>query len=70
MRLPDLALADLERSRSLPTAARAAALDALLVLALPDDVAFLQRLPEPQRWQIVTYVKSLAASPAPASGTY
>jgi mono/diheme cytochrome c family protein len=27
------------------------------------------KLPEPQRWQIVTYVKSLAASPAPASGT-
>jgi mono/diheme cytochrome c family protein len=27
------------------------------------------KLPEPQRWQIVTYVKSLAASPTPASGT-
>jgi mono/diheme cytochrome c family protein len=27
------------------------------------------KLPEPQRWQIVTYVKSLNTSPAPASGT-
>lgn len=25
------------------------------------------KLPEPQRWQIVTYVKSLNASPSPAS---
>jgi mono/diheme cytochrome c family protein len=27
------------------------------------------KLPEPQRWQIVTYVKSLNASPAPTAGT-
>jgi mono/diheme cytochrome c family protein len=27
------------------------------------------KLPEPQRWQIVTYVKSLNASPVPPSGT-
>jgi leucyl aminopeptidase len=50
MRLPDLTLAALKRSRSLPGTARAAILDALIVLAPPDDSAFLQRLPEAGRW--------------------
>jgi leucyl aminopeptidase len=35
----------------LPSERRAAALDALIVLTLPNDAAFLQRLPEPGRWQ-------------------
>ncbi len=51
MRLPDFALAALRRSRSLPDAARAASLDALIVLVPPDDDALLRRLPESQRWQ-------------------
>jgi leucyl aminopeptidase len=51
MRLPDFTLAALKRSRGLPGAARAASLDALIVLAPAGDATFLQRLPEPQRWQ-------------------
>jgi leucyl aminopeptidase len=51
MTLPDVTLAVLRRRRALPTGRRAAALDALVVLTLPDDAAFLRRLPEPARWQ-------------------
>jgi leucyl aminopeptidase len=51
MTLPDCTLAVLRRRRTLPNARRAAALDALLVITLPDDAAFLQRLPEAGRWQ-------------------
>jgi len=51
MTLPDCTLAVLRRRRTLPSERRAAALDALIVLTLPDDAAFLRRLPEPGRWQ-------------------
>jgi len=51
MTLPDCTLAVLRRRRTLPSARRAAALDALIVLTLPNDAAFLRRLPEPGRWQ-------------------
>jgi leucyl aminopeptidase len=51
MTLPDCTLAVLRRRRTLPDGRRAAALDALVVLTLPDDAAFLRRLPEPERWQ-------------------
>ncbi len=50
MTLPDCTLAVLHRRRALPNDRRAAALDALVVLTVPDDVAFLRRLPEPRRW--------------------
>jgi leucyl aminopeptidase len=51
MTLPDCTLAVLQRRRTLPNGARASTLDALVVLTLPDDAAFLRRLPEPSRWQ-------------------
>ncbi|HEY4974228.1 MAG TPA: M17 family metallopeptidase [Steroidobacteraceae bacterium] len=51
MTLPDCTLAVLQRRRTLPNGPRAGALDALVVLTLPDDAAFLRRLPEPGRWQ-------------------
>ena len=51
MTLPDCTLAVLRRRGTLPSARRAAALDALIVLTLPNDAAFLRRLPEPGRWQ-------------------
>jgi leucyl aminopeptidase len=51
MTLPDCTLAVLRRRRTLPDGRRAAALDALVVLTLPNDAAFLRRLPEPARWQ-------------------
>jgi leucyl aminopeptidase len=51
MTLPDCTLAVLRRRRTLPSERRAAALDALIVLTLPNDAAFLRRLPEPGRWQ-------------------
>jgi leucyl aminopeptidase len=51
MTLPDCTLAVLRRRQTLPDARRAAALDALVVLTLPSDAAFLRRLPEPGRWQ-------------------
>jgi leucyl aminopeptidase len=51
MTLPDCTLAVLRRRRTLPNGPRAGALDALVVLTLPDDAAFLRRLPEPGRWQ-------------------
>jgi leucyl aminopeptidase len=51
MTLPDCTLAVLRRRRTLPDGRRAAALDALVVLTLPKDAAFLWRLPEPGRWQ-------------------
>src|ERR1039458_639279 len=51
MALPDCTLAVLRRRRRLPDARRAAALDALVVLTLGDDAAYLRRLPEPGRWQ-------------------
>jgi len=51
MALPDCTLAVLRRRRMLPDARRAAALDALVVLTLGDDAAYLRRLPEPGRWQ-------------------
>jgi len=51
MALPDCTLAVLRRRRTLPGARRAAALDALVVLTVADDAAFLRRLPEPARWQ-------------------
>jgi leucyl aminopeptidase len=50
MRLPDFKLADLRRTRTLPSTRRVATLDALLVLIPPDDTAFLRRLPESARW--------------------
>jgi leucyl aminopeptidase len=50
MRLPDLTLAAVRRSRALPNAGRAASLDAIVALAAPTDEAFIRRLPEPQRW--------------------
>jgi leucyl aminopeptidase len=51
MTLPDCTLAVLRRRRTLPSERRAAALDALIVLTLRNDAAFLRRLPEPGRWQ-------------------
>jgi leucyl aminopeptidase len=51
MTLPDCTLAVLRQRRTLPSERRAAALDALIVLTLPNDAAFLRRLPEPDRWQ-------------------
>jgi leucyl aminopeptidase len=51
MTLPDCTLAALRRRRTLPDGRRVAALDALVVLTLPNDAAFLSRLPEPERWQ-------------------
>jgi len=51
MALPDCTLAVLRRRRTLPDGHRAAALDALVVLTVPNDAAFLRRLPEPGRWQ-------------------
>jgi leucyl aminopeptidase len=51
MTLPDCTLAVLRRRRTLPDGRRAAALDALVVLTVPNDAAFLRRLPEPARWQ-------------------
>jgi leucyl aminopeptidase len=51
MALPDCTLAVLQRRRTLPNGHRAAALDALVVLTLPHDSAFLRRLPETGRWQ-------------------
>jgi leucyl aminopeptidase len=48
--LPDCTVAALNRRARLPGARSAAALDALLVLASPDDSALWARLPEPQRW--------------------
>jgi leucyl aminopeptidase len=51
MTLPDCTLAVLRRRRTLPNGRRAGALDALVVLTLPNDAAFLRRLPEPGRWQ-------------------
>jgi leucyl aminopeptidase len=50
MTLPDCTLPVLRRRRTLPDERRAGALDALVVLTVPDDVAFLRRLPEPRRW--------------------
>jgi leucyl aminopeptidase len=50
MRLPDFKLADLRRTRTLPTPRRVASLDALVVLIPPSDTAFLRRLPESARW--------------------
>jgi leucyl aminopeptidase len=51
MALPDCTLAVLRRRRTPPGGLRAAKLDALLVLTVADDAAFLRRLPEPMRWQ-------------------
>jgi leucyl aminopeptidase len=51
MTLPDCTLAVLRRRRSLPSERRVATLDALIVVTLPNDAAFLRRLPEPGRWQ-------------------
>jgi leucyl aminopeptidase len=50
MRLPELTLADLRRTRSAPSPRRAASLDALVVLIPLYDTSFLRRLPEAQRW--------------------
>ena len=51
MALPDRTLAVLRRRRTLPGGRRAGVLDALVVLTVADDAAFLRRLPEPARWQ-------------------
>jgi leucyl aminopeptidase len=51
MALPDCTLAVLRRRRTLPGGRRAGVLDALVVLTVTDDAAFLRRLPEPARWQ-------------------
>jgi leucyl aminopeptidase len=51
MALPDCTLAVLRRRRTPPSGRRAAALDALVVLTVAEDAAFLRRLPEPLRWQ-------------------
>jgi leucyl aminopeptidase len=61
MTLPDCTLAVLRRRRTLPSARRAAALDALIVLTLPDDAAFLRRLPDAGRWQGLQRRESPAA---------
>jgi hypothetical protein len=50
MTLPDCTLAVLRRRRTLPDVRRTAALDALVVLTAPNDVALLRRLPESARW--------------------
>jgi leucyl aminopeptidase len=50
MTLPDCTLAVLRRRRTLPDVRRTAALDALVVLTAPNDVALLRRLPESVRW--------------------
>ncbi|MGA8709027.1 MAG: M17 family metallopeptidase [Steroidobacteraceae bacterium] len=49
--LPNSALAELRRHRSLPGAAAASRLDALLVLTDPQQAALWSRLPEPARWR-------------------
>jgi leucyl aminopeptidase len=48
--LPDCTLAALKCRSTLPGARSAAGLDALLVLAAPNEVGLWSRLPEPQRW--------------------
>ncbi len=50
MTLPDCTLAVLRRRRTLPDERRTAALDALVVLTAPNDIAFLRGLPESRRW--------------------
>jgi leucyl aminopeptidase len=50
MTLPDTTVSALRRRRGLPSARGAAALDAIIVLTPPDDVSWLRRLPEPDRW--------------------
>jgi leucyl aminopeptidase len=49
--LPDCTVAALNRHAKLPGERSAATLDALLVLASPDESALWARLPEPQRWR-------------------
>jgi leucyl aminopeptidase len=49
--LPDRTVAALKRRSRLPSERSAATLDALLVLAAPNDTALWSRLPEAQRWR-------------------
>ncbi|HEY1726641.1 MAG TPA: M17 family metallopeptidase [Steroidobacteraceae bacterium] len=50
MTLPDTSVSALRRRRALPSTRSAAALDAIVVLTAPNDVAWLRRLPESDRW--------------------